>query len=239
MYSLNEHFGTAEDLQELASEIHKRDMYLMVDVVINDMAQAIHGTMADLSAAGIDWSSLFPFNDEKYYHPYCNVTNWSDPEIYQNCWFGVQAVALPDLRTEDDIVVSMIQQWVSELVGNYSIGGLRIDATKHVDNPYLAKFTEVSGVFTMGEVYTGDTGLVCGYEYFVTGLLNFPIYFPAIQAFTAGDMPGLAAKVREVQTDCEDFTRLGTFLENHDIPRFASLIKDMAVSLRTGRIHSA
>ncbi|RJE21427.1 alpha-amylase [Aspergillus sclerotialis] len=230
MYSLNEHFGKAEDLQGLASELHKRDMYLMVDVVINDMAQAIHGTMADHHTPTIDWSRLIPFNEEKYYHSYCNITNWADPKVYQNCWFGVDPVALPDLKTEDDTVVSMIQEWVSGLVGNYSIDGLRIDATKHVDDAYLAKFTEASGVFTMGEVYSGDTRLVYRYEDLVTGLLNFPIYFPIIQAFTAGDMPGLADKVRTVQQDCKDFTRLGTFVENQDLPRFASLIDDITLA---------
>ena len=231
MYSLNEHFGTAEDLQELASELHKRDMYLMVDVVINDMAQAMDGTMADHRTPTIDWSRLIPFNEDKYYHSYCNITDWADPKIYQNCWFGVDPVVLPDLKTEDDTVVSMIQEWVSGLVGNYSIDGLRIDATKHVDDAYLVKFTEASGVFTMGEVYSGDTQLVCRYEDFVTGLLNFPLYFPIIQAFTAGDMPGLANKVRTVQQGCKDFRRLGTFVENHDLPRFASVIDDLTVSL--------
>lgn len=160
MYSLNDHFGTVEGLGTLASEIHKHDMYLMVDVVINDVAQAIHGTMEDRPAPKIHWSKLIPFNEEKYYHPYCNITNWSDAKNYQNCWFGVDAVALPDLKTEDGTVVSMIQEWAKELVGNYSIDGLRIDATKHVNDAYLSKFTEASGVFTMGEVFTEDTGLV-------------------------------------------------------------------------------
>lgn len=230
MYALNDRFGTAEDLKKLASELHKRDMYLMVDVVINDMAQAIRGTMEDNPPPKIDWSKLIPFNDEKYYHDYCNITKWDDPEIYQNCWFSVEAVALPDLKTEDDTVVSMIQKWVKELVGNYSIDGLRVDATKHMNDAYLANFTEAAGVFTLGEVYTEDTPLVCRYQDFVSGLLNFPIYFPMIRAFTAGDMPGLAERVKSVQKDCKDFTLLATFLENHDIVRFASLVNDTAVS---------
>jgi len=75
MYALNKNFGTARDLKNLADELHKRDMYLMVDVVINDMAQAINGTMEDHPPPTIDWTKLIPFNDEKYYHPYCNITD--------------------------------------------------------------------------------------------------------------------------------------------------------------------
>ena len=35
MNSLNPHFGTAEDLKDLVTAIHKRGMYLMVDIVVN------------------------------------------------------------------------------------------------------------------------------------------------------------------------------------------------------------
>lgn len=34
---LNDKFGTSDDLLALSKEIHQRDMYLMVDVVVNDV----------------------------------------------------------------------------------------------------------------------------------------------------------------------------------------------------------
>lgn len=234
MYSLNEHFGTADELRKLANELHQRDMYFMVDVIINDMAQAVHGSMEDEPQPEIEWRKLIPFNEEKYYHPYCKITDWSDPEMAKDCWFAVEAVALPDLKTEDDTVASMIQEWIKELVGNYSIDGLRIDAAKHVNNDYLVNFAEASGVFTMGEIYTRSTEAACKYEGLVSGLFNYPLRYPMIDAFTAGDMPGLADKVQQVQKDCENFMRLGTFLENHDLTRFASMVEDLTVSLVFG-----
>lgn len=36
-YSINSNYGTAEDLQALATALHDRGMYLMVDVVANHM----------------------------------------------------------------------------------------------------------------------------------------------------------------------------------------------------------
>ncbi|EAW14194.1 alpha-amylase [Aspergillus clavatus NRRL 1] len=230
LYALNDHFGTDGDLRSLASELHKRDMYLMVDVVINDMAQAINGSMDDHPQPKIDYSQLIPFNDEKYYHPYCSITDWNNPAIYQGCWFGSDVVALPDLKTEDKEVETMIQTWVKELVSNYSIDGLRIDATKHMNDEYVIGFSKAAGVFTMGEVYTEDTDLVCKYEDMVTGLLNYPVYQPVVQAFTAGDMLRLAESVRTVEKKCKDFTRLATFVENHDITRFASLVNDTTLA---------
>ncbi|KAL4920132.1 glycoside hydrolase superfamily [Aspergillus aurantiobrunneus] len=229
LYSLNEHFGTAEELRKLSKALHKRGMYLMVDVVINDMAQAYNSSVTN-GEPDIDYSRLIPFDDRKYYHPFCRITDWNDPDIAKDCWFSVETVALPDLRTEDKAVVSMIEDWVKGLVGNYSIDGLRIDTTKHMNDAYLTSFSQAAGVFTMGEVYSENTDAVCRYQEFVPGLLNYPLHGPMVEAFTAGNMPGLAETVRALQNECKDFTRLGTFTENHDTPRFASLINDTTLA---------
>ncbi|KAL4910002.1 hypothetical protein BDW74DRAFT_46618 [Aspergillus multicolor] len=230
MYALNEHFGTADELRRLSKELHKRGMYLMVDVVINDMAQAVNGSTTDDGEPNINWSRLIPFNDQKYYHPICSINDWNNLDESKDCWFSTDVVALPDLKTEDDKVVSMIKDWVKGLVGNYSIDGLRVDATKHMDDAYLTSFSEAASVFTMGEVYTEKTDGVCRYEELVSGLMNYPLYGPTVQAFTAGNMPGLAEKVRAVHSQCKDFTRQATFMENHDTPRFASLINDTTLA---------
>ncbi|KAL4820262.1 glycoside hydrolase superfamily [Aspergillus spinulosporus] len=228
LYTLNEHFGTADELRKLSRELHKRGMYLMVDVVINDMAQAVNSSLD--SGSSIDWSRLIPFNNKKYYHPFCSIEDWNNPDESKNCWFSTEVVALPDLKTEDESVVSIIQAWVKELVGNYSIDGLRVDAAKHMNEAYLTSFNEAAGVFTMGEVYTENIDAVCKYEEIVSGLLNYPLYGPMVQAFTAGNMSGLAEKVQAAHSQCKDFTRLATFTENHDTPRFASLINDTTLA---------
>jgi alpha-amylase len=48
---LNNHFGTADDLKNLISECHKRDIWVMVDVVANHVA-----------LVGEDFSKITPFN---------------------------------------------------------------------------------------------------------------------------------------------------------------------------------
>ncbi|KAF4210361.1 hypothetical protein CNMCM8980_004292 [Aspergillus fumigatiaffinis] len=230
LYALNEHFGTADELHRLVSEVHRRDMYLIVDVVINDMAQAVNGSMKDDPSLKIDYSQLFPFDDEKYYHPFCAITDWTDPKMYKDCWFAVETVALPDLNTGDTSVTTMIGDWIKQLVGNYSIDGLRIDAALHMDDDYVSSFSKAAGLFTIGEVSNGDTSLVCKYEDLVSSVLNYPLYYALIQAFTAGNMLGLTESVRAVQKDCKDFTLLETFVENHDLPRFASLTNDTTLA---------
>lgn len=229
MYGINEKFGTAGDLNQLSQELHNRGMCLMVDVVINDMAQAIDGSMPDQD---IDYSQLNPFNDEKYYHDYCNITDYDNDQIAQDCWLGVTNVALPDLATESQEVVDMIGTWIRGLVANYSIDGLRIDAAKHVNDEFLPPFIEAAGVFTFGEIYSGVVENVCKYQRngLMDAMPNFPIYFPLIRAFTNGEMQALSEMIKEVEEGCTDTSVLGIFAENHDLPRFASIVQDLALA---------
>ncbi len=229
MYGINENFGTAGDLSHLSQAVHDRGMYLMVDVVINDMAQAINGSMPDQK---IDYSKLQPFNDEKYYHKYCNITDYDNDKIAQECWLGVTNVALPDLDTESQEVTDMTGTWITGLVANYSIDGLRIDAAKHVNNEFLPAFVKAAGVFTFGEIYSGVVANVCKYQKnnLIAAMPNFPIYYPLLKAFTAGNMKALSDMISDVDKGCPDTSVLGTFAENHDLPRFASLVPDLALA---------
>lgn len=55
IYEVNSNFGTASDLVALSAALHAKGMYLMVDVVTNDMAYLGCGTC-------VDYSVFTPFN---------------------------------------------------------------------------------------------------------------------------------------------------------------------------------
>ncbi|KAK0624881.1 alpha amylase [Bombardia bombarda] len=227
-YAINEHFGTAQDLKDLSDALHQRGMYLMVDVVINNFAAAFNNTIPP----PVDYSDFNPFNDAKYFHKYCNVTMWDNPTNYQDCWLYPYGVALADLDTESNTVVDMMTSWIKGLVANYSIDGLRIDAAKHVNDEFLPTFVEASGVFALGEVLTGVTDDLCRYQTLdlLPGLPNYLEYFPLYAAFNGGSMDSLTAARADAQNGCTDTLALGTFIENHDLPRFANTVEDMALA---------
>ncbi|KAL1837992.1 hypothetical protein VTJ49DRAFT_3160 [Mycothermus thermophilus] len=227
-YALNDRFGTEQDFTELVAEIHKRDMLLMVDVVVNNMAQGFDNTIPP----EIDYSKFNPFNDKKYFHPYCNVTRWEDPEDYQNCWLYPYGVALVDLATEEKAVADELNKWVKQLVANYSIDGLRIDAAKHVNDEFLAPFVAASGVFAWGEVLSGVQNDMCRYQTLglLPGMPNYLEYFGLVKAFNGESLEELADMRNQAASGCNDSTLLGSFSENHDMPRFAARNDDMALA---------
>lgn len=53
--------------------------------------------------------------------------DWSNATSQERCWLGDTIVPLADVNTEDPTVVSAFQDWIQNLVREYSIDGLRID----------------------------------------------------------------------------------------------------------------
>lgn len=228
LYALNEHMGTEEELLQLVDEVHNRGMYLLVDVVVNNMAQAFDNTYPP----PVDYSEFDPFNNEDYFHSYCNVTEWDNATNYQDCWLYPLGVALADLKTESDEVVDMFGSWIKELISNYSIDGIRIDAAKHVDNAFLPTFVENSGVFALGEVLTGVVEDFCPYQTdgLLPGMPNYLEYYKFLSALTGGSMSDIDSIRETARQNCNDTLTLGTFIENHDLPRFAYYNDDMALA---------
>lgn len=66
LYSVNEQFGSAEDLKALVQACHARDIWVMVDVVANHFGPQANGND--------DFSQFTPFNKPEHYHPYCVIS---------------------------------------------------------------------------------------------------------------------------------------------------------------------
>ncbi|KAK4663797.1 uncharacterized protein QC763_502740 [Podospora pseudopauciseta] len=230
LYALNDKFGTEKDFKDLVAELKKRDIYLMADVVVNHMAQRFDNN----PPPKVDYSKFNPFNDEKYFHPYCNVTEegWLNATEYQDCWLYPYGVALADLDTRNEFVIKEMNSWIKGLVSNYSIDGLRIDAAKHVNDEFLPGFVKSSGVFAWGEVLTGETEDFCRYQTLdlLPGMPNYLDYYKLIEGFNGGSFEKLAQIKKQAINNCNDTFALGTFVENHDMPRFANKNSDMAIA---------
>ncbi|KAH9828346.1 Alpha-amylase domain [Teratosphaeria destructans] len=225
IYSVNPSFGTAADLKALSTALHARGMYLMVDVVTNHMAYNGCGTC-------VDYSIYNPFNSQSYYHPYCSI-DYNNRTSIPVCWEGDNIVSLPDLRTEDSTVLSMWETWITQLVANYSIDGLRVDSMQQVDSVFWQPWLAAAGdLYAVGEVFNGDPTYTCPYQAYLPGVMNYPAYYYITQAFesTTGSISNLANGINAVKSDCSDSTLLGSFLENHDNPRFPSYTSDISLA---------
>ena len=62
-YNVNPKFGNEQDLKNLINECHKRDIWVMVDIVANHVG-----------LVGTDFQQITPFNDAAHYHDWCNIS---------------------------------------------------------------------------------------------------------------------------------------------------------------------
>ncbi|KAH9901106.1 alpha-amylase [Cubamyces lactineus] len=217
---LNSKFGTADDLKALSDELHSRGMYLMVDVVVNNVMAL--STTPDLST--------YMFKDKSQYHPYCPI-DWGNTTSEQNCWLGDLNVTLPDVNTQDPGVVSAYSTWIKALVQEFNIDGLRIDAAKHVDMEFWPQFCGAAGVYCIGEVFDADAGQALQWQgkQSLDAILNYPMYNALVEAFTipgAQNMSAVTTMIEQIKQKSSDPTLLGNFLEDQDVPRWASLSVD-------------
>lgn len=81
-----------------------------------------------------------------------------------------------------------------------------------------------------GEVYEQNPSIICNYQKeYLPSVPNYPLYYAINQAFTAGNTTALSNEISVMKETCPDVTALASFSENHDVARFASYTKDVAV----------
>lgn len=197
----------------------------MVDVVANHMG-------SDNTANTVDYSIIKPFNDSKYFHSLCFVTDDNSQTQAEVCDLGTHTYPLPDLDTTLPEVRDLHAAWIKYLVETYSIDGLRVDTVANVEKDFWPLFNKAAGVYCVGEVYNGNVDGLCSYQDYMDGVLSYASYFQLINFFSnpSATSENLVGQVRRQGTLCKDTTLLGTFSENHDQPRFGHYTSDLTLA---------
>ncbi|KAF8916966.1 glycoside hydrolase superfamily [Mucidula mucida] len=214
--SLNSNFGSADDLKSLATALHDKNMYLMVDVVVNHFVANPSG---DSLPQTFDYSTLLPLSASSDFHAECFITDYDNQTDVEQCWLGDASMPLLDVDTENSTIAQMFNDWVGNLVKEYSIDGIRIDTVKHVRKDFWPDFASSAGVFTIGEVLNGDTSYVANYTEVLDNVLDYPTWYTLTRAFntTSGSMSELATQYTAAQGAFKNgLFMAGSFLENHD-----------------------
>jgi alpha-amylase len=218
---VNPHFGTEADLQSLINAAHARGMLMMVGVVANHVGPV-----------GTNYTSIPQFSDASSYHDCngcpsdCNIAHWDNQPEVEHCRLS----GLPDLNQSNPHVARTLNTWVSTLTSKYNIDGIRVDTVPEVPKAFWATFVQSAGVFQIGEVFDGRVDYVASYQPPLSSLLSYPMYFTMKGVFGyRNSMYQLRSTVQAYNANFHDTGVLGTFLDNHDNPRFLSYQQDMAL----------
>ncbi|KAG1741821.1 glycoside hydrolase family 13 protein, partial [Suillus paluster] len=226
LYSINQHFGSADDLKNLSSALHERHMFLMLDIVVNHMLTTLplnNGSATDMT----------PFADTDDFHPLCFITDYNNQTDVEQCWLGDATLPYADVDTENPSVVGTLHSWIQDVVSNFRVDGLRLSTVNFVSPQFWQDFTREAGVFTIGEVLSNDVKYTSDYTHVMDAVLDYPTWnalVPALQS-PEGNLSALTTVVKESQQLYASSTFMtGSFLDNHDQARFKHLVSDAALA---------
>lgn len=132
-YAIAEEFGTMEEFDELLAEAKKRDMYLIMDLVVNHCSDKHEWFQKALADPDGPYADYFYFRKGKNGNPPSNYRSY----FGGNCWepvpgsdkyyFHMFAKEQPDLNWENpklrEEIYQMINWWLDK-----GLAGFRIDA---------------------------------------------------------------------------------------------------------------
>jgi alpha-amylase len=168
LWQVNEHFGTAKDLKNLVDACHKRDIYVMVDIVLNHVAPI-----------GMDFTQISPFNSSAHYHPTCNIVDFQNQTQMELCRLD----QLPDLDQTNPFVYQQLTQWLEYIVKFYGFDGIRLDTVPYISQSfYKSVMSDViiprtGYTYIVGEVFDSRIDYSASYANIIGATLNYPLFF--------------------------------------------------------------
>ncbi len=249
--------GTFQDLKDLIDACHARGIYVILDVVINHMADK----------NGLPGNN---FNDDKQYWPngYGNFVWWNSNNKHAapfddlqwfhnngtiNSWDAYPENVLGQFKGTDDLKTETthVQYWLGEafknLISATDCDGFRVDAIKHVEKTWCLQWADdmrkhaaslgKNDFILFGEYFSYDNAALASY---VTsaGSFNSALFFPMANTiksvFVDGGWTGQLTQTLSAKSQYgEGENRLVTFIDNHDLDRIGLKI---SASGDTGRI---
>lgn len=116
----NSQLGNYDRLKSLCSQAKNYGIDIIVDVVMNHMA---NNGNADQLDSSVDPS----FKDPSLYHNEGQCSNWNDREDVTQ-----QGIGMPDLNTQSSAVQSKAIAFLNQCI-DAGVSGFRFDAAKHIE----------------------------------------------------------------------------------------------------------
>lgn len=230
-YAVNSEYGTLEDFKRLLEEAHRRDIRIIIDLVLNHTSSQ-HPWFKDANVSP----------DSKYRNYYV----WSDQggsNWYQGqngYYFGLFCDCMPDLNYNNpDVTADMLKvtdYWLNDI----GVDGFRVDAAKHLiedgeireNTPathewykefYPAYKAQDPAAYTVGEVFNAGSSMVKSYSgNQLDQVFNFEMSSGFVNSVNGGANSGITSVIKFALQDMPDFN-FATFLTNHDQNRAMSV----------------
>ena len=223
---LDSRLGTNEDLTAFVKACHDKKIKVIFDGVFNHTGR-----------------DFFAFKDiqqnrenSRYLNWYCNVNFWGNNEYndgfsYDN-WGGYNLLVKLNQRNPEvqDYICDVIRYWVSE----FDVDGIRLDAADVLDFDFMRALRHTAeevkpDFWLMGEIIHGDYRVWANDE-MLDSVTNYECWKGIYSSHNDKNYFEIAHSLRRqfAKGGIYENLRLYNFLDNHDVNRIASLLKNPA-----------
>ena len=249
-YKIEPRFGGETQYKKLSDELHKRGMKLIQDAVYNHVGR-YHFTFQDPPTK--DWYHQWPtftqtsYKDQPLFDPYASK---QDTKKTSDGWFTTE---MPDLNQSNPYVANFLIQHALWSVEEFGVDGWRIDTYIYNDLTFMNRCNKALSDEYPKITYFGENWVhgVINQAYFVEnkmdlpfknnlqGAIDFQTLFYGIQP-TLNEKFGWNEGVTKLYTTLsndliyKDPTRNVIFLDNHDMTRFFTTVKEDTDKARMG-----
>jgi glycosidase len=238
VYKVDPRYGTNKDYVRLASEMHKKDMKLIMDYVVNHWGIE-HWMMKDLPTK--DWIHQFEnYTQTNHKRSTINDSYASkiDTKICLNGWF---VNTMPDLNQTNPLVLNYLKQNAIWWIEYADLDGFRVDTYNYSDPDAIAAWTkaityEYPNFNIVGEIWMHSQAQMAYWQKDskIGAIQNYNSYLPSVMDFTLHDAIGTifnedngnwdSGMVKVYDNFANDFlypnsNNIMVFAENHDTDR--------------------
>lgn len=234
-YAVNPDYGTMEDFQQLLEEAHRRDMRVIIDLVLNHTSSR-HPWFQAASTPGSEYHDWYVWREKDP----GTLGPWGAQAWYRAAnglyYYAIFWDQMPDLNYANPAVQEEAKKITSFWLEEVGVDGFRLDAVRYLaEDEKLADadanhaLLEMLGdhyralssqAFTVGEAWTDNANVK---EYIRTdkeldAAFNFDLSTAILKSLNEGNNTSVRFLL---QTTLRDFPQQdnANFLTNHDMPR--------------------
>lgn len=213
--------GTNQDFKQFVAACHERGMHVIVDGVFNHVGRGFFA-FRDVrekreQSSYCSWFSNLNFGGNNEYNDGFSYDNWGGYNLLVK--LNLQNPAVREYLFE------VVRFWVRE----FDIDGIRLDAADVLDFGFMQELRSLTeqlkpALWLMGEVIHGDYSRWVN-DQMLHSVTNYELHKGLYSGHNDYNYFEIAHSVKRLHDICPG-RRLYTFLDNHDVERIASKLKN-------------
>ncbi len=208
-YAIHPDYGTMEDFKKFVDEAHKRDIKVVIDMIINHTSNNHPWFTDSKSGADAKYRDYYVWADDEEIEKFSsiekaatgdsyNITQWHKAEGNAEKFYGFFTGMMPDLNFDNPEVrrevIAISEFWLKEV----NVDGFRLDAARHIYEDSRVKDNEnwwkeyraalqqdKPDVYLVGEVWE-KTEIIAPFLHGLPALFNFDLSFSMLECIKRG-----------------------------------------------------